>query len=169
MTLNNLSRVRHFAADKGRGMMWMLSVFTVLVLFASHAFAQANSTVTGIITDPSGALVAGASIQLSDPATGVTRTTISDSSGLYSIAGLNAANYVMKVTANGFEGYTKKGIVVNISASFRVDVALTVGSTSQTVTVEADALAVQTDSNVVSTLINQQQIQELPTNGRNVI
>jgi hypothetical protein len=169
MTLKNLSRVRNLAADKSRSIIWMLSVCTLLVLFASHAFAQANSSVTGIITDPTGALVAGATIQLADPATGVTRTTVSDSSGLYAIAGLNAANYDMKVTANGFESYTKKGIVVNISATFRVDVALTLGSTSQTVTVEANALTVQTDSNVISTLISQQQITELPTNGRNVI
>ena len=82
---------------------------------------------------------------------------------------MNAANYNLKVTAKGFETYEQKGVVVDISATFRVDVNLTVGAETQTVTVEADALAVQSDSNVVSTLINEQQITELPTNGRNVI
>jgi len=75
----------------------------------------------------------------------------------------------MKVTAKGFQTYVQTGVVVNISATFRVDVKLTVGAETQTVTVEADALAVQGDSNVVSTLINEQQITELPTNGRSVI
>ena len=145
----------------------LLPVF--LVLACVMGFAQANSAVTGIVTDQTGAVVAGAKITLSDPATGATRTTISGSTGLYELAGLNAANYNMKVSAKGFEAFAQNGIVVNISASFRVDVKLTVGAETQTVTVEADALAVQSDSNVVSTLINEQQITDLPTNGRNVI
>jgi len=139
------------------------------VLACVGAFAQANSAVTGIVTDQTGAVVAGAKIVLTDPATGVTKTALSSSTGLYEISGLNPANYNMRVTAKGFEGFTQNGVVVNISASFRVDVKLTVGAETQTVTVEADALAVQSDSNVVSTLINEQQITELPTNGRNVI
>jgi hypothetical protein len=145
----------------------LLPVF--LALACAIGFAQANSTVTGIVTDQTGAVVAGAKIVLSDPATGATKTATSGATGLYEIAGLNAANYNMRVTAKGFEAFSQNGVVVNISASFRVDVKLTVGSETQTVTVEADALAVQSDSNVVSTLINEQQITELPTNGRNVI
>jgi hypothetical protein len=141
----------------------------VFLLTCVGARSQANSTVTGIVTDPSGALVSGATIQLADQAMGAIRSTVSDASGLYAIGGLNAGAYNMKVTAPGFETYTKNGIVVNISATFRVDVELTVGATSQTVTVAADTLTVQADSNVVSTLVSQQQIAELPMNGRNVI
>ena len=141
-----------------------------LVLAYVGAYAQANSSIAGLITDPTGAVVSGATIQATDPATGITRSTVSDSSGLYSLGGLNAGDYALKVTAPGFETYTKKGVVVNISASFRVDVSMTIGSQPRPYgTVAADALTVQTDSNVVSTLINQQQITELPTNGRNVI
>jgi hypothetical protein len=132
-------------------------------------FSQANSTVTGIVTHQTGATVAGAKIVLTDPATGITKSTESSSTGLYEIAGLNAANYNLKVTAKGFEEFAQNGIVVNISNTFRVDVKLTIGAETQTVTVEADALAVQGDSNVVSTLINEQQITELATNGRNVV
>jgi hypothetical protein len=140
-----------------------------LVLACVGAFAQANSSVTGIVTDQTGAVVAGAKIALANPATGEIKTTISSGTGLYEIPGLNAANYNMKVTAKGFETFVQNDVVVNISASFRVDIKLTVGAESQTVTVEADALAVQSDSNVVSTLINEQQITDLPTNGRNII
>jgi hypothetical protein len=140
-----------------------------LALACVGAFAQANSAVTGIVTDQTGAVVADAKIVLTDPATGATKTTVSSGTGLYNIPGLNAANYNMKVTANGFQTFQQNGIVVNISATFRVDVKLTVGAESQTVTVQADALAVQSDSNVVSTLINEQQITELATNGRNIV
>ena len=140
-----------------------------LILACTSAFAQANSEVTGIVSDQTGAAVAGAKITLTDPDTGTLKSTISDTNGLYDIAGLNAARYDLKVVLKGFETYEQKGVVVDISRTFRVDVKLTVGSDTQTVTVEADALAVQGDSNVVSTLISEEQITELATNGRNVV
>jgi hypothetical protein len=139
------------------------------VLACAGAFAQANSEVTGILADQTGAVVAGAKITLTDPATGFTKSTISDGTGLYDIPGLNAANYNLRVNAKGFQSYEQKGVVVDISRTFRVDIKLTIGAETETVTVVADALAVQSDSNVVSSLINEQQISELPTNGRNVI
>ena len=141
----------------------------LFVLACVGAFAQANSTVTGIVTDQTGAVVAGAKIALTDPATGATKVTVSGVTGLYDIAGLNPAKYNMAVTAPGFQTFAQSGIVVNISATFRVDVKLTVGAEATTVTVVADALAVQSDSNVVSTLINEQQITELATNSRNIV
>ena len=140
-----------------------------LMLACAGAFAQANSAITGVVTDQTGAVVSGAKITVTNPATGEVRTATSGGTGLYEVPGLNAGNYDLKVTAKGFESFAQTGIVVNISASFRVDVKLTVGAESQTITVAADALAVQSDSNVVSTLINEQQITELATNGRNVV
>ncbi len=131
------------------------------------AFAQANSEITGIVTDQTGAVVAGAKITVTDPGTGENHSTISGGTGLYDIAGLNPANYNMKVSAKGFESFAQNGIVVNVSSTARVDIKLTVGAETQTVTVEADALAVQADSNVVSTLINSEQISEIATENRN--
>jgi len=139
----------------------------LFVMAGVMAFAQANSEVTGSVTDQSGAVVAGAKIVLTDPATGFTRTTESGGTGLYDISGLNPANYNLKVTAKGFETFQQTGIVVNVSATSRADVKLTIGAETQTVTVEADALAVQTDSNVVSTLISSEQISEIATENRN--
>jgi hypothetical protein len=138
-----------------------------LVLACAGVFAQANSEVTGIVTDQTGAVVSGAKIVLSDPATGESHTTVSGGTGLYDIPGLNPANYNLKITAKGFETYAQNGVVVNVSATERVDVKLTVGAESQTITVEADALAVQADSNVVSTLISSEQISEIATENRN--
>jgi hypothetical protein len=131
--------------------------------------AQANSNITGIVSDQSGAVIPGAKIVLTDPATGATKVTETGETGLYEIAGLNAAKYNMTVTAKGFQTFVQNGIVVNVSATFRVDPKLGVGAESTTVTVEANALTVQSDSNVVSTLINEQQITELATNGRNIV
>jgi hypothetical protein len=138
-----------------------------LLLACAGAFAQADSEITGIVTDQTGAVVAGAKIALTDQATGTVHSTVSGSTGLYDIAGLNPSNYNLKATAKGFEAFAQTGIVVNISGTFRVDVKLTIGAETQTVTVEADALAVQADSNVISTLITSEDISELATENRN--
>jgi hypothetical protein len=146
------------------------SFFLLPLIFAlacAGAFAQANSELTGIVTDQTGAVVAGASIALTDPATGFTKVTESGATGLYDIGGLNPATYSMKVTAKGFQTYAQTGLVVNVSSTVRADIHLTVGAESQTVTVEADALAVQTDSNVISTLVSSEQIEKIATQNRN--
>src|SRR5215475_10853360 len=147
---------------------YRLFLLPVLFVLASvMAIAQANSELTGIVTDQTGAVVPDAKIVITDPATGFTKETTSGSTGLYSISGLNPANYNMKVTAKGFQGYAQTGIVVNVSSTSRSDIKLTVGAETQTVTVEADALAVQADSNVVSTLISSEQISQIATENRN--
>ncbi len=87
----------------------------LFVLACAGAFAQANSEITGIVTDQTGAVVAGATLTLTDPATGFTKTTVSGDTGLYDIGGLNPGNYNLKVTAKGFQTFEQKGIVVNVS------------------------------------------------------
>jgi hypothetical protein len=138
-----------------------------LVLACVGAFAQANSELTGIVTDQTGAVIAGAKVILTEPATGATKTSESGPTGLYDFSGLNPGAYNLKINAKGFETFRQNNIQVYVSGTFRVDAKLTVGMESQTVTVEADALAVQTDSNVVSTLISQEQISEIATENRN--
>jgi hypothetical protein len=139
----------------------------LFVLAGVFALAQANSSLTGIVTDQSGAVVAGAKVTLTNPATGSSTTTESGETGLYTLPGLNPANYNLKISAKGFETYVQNGVVINVSSTVREDVKLTVGAENQTVTVEADALQVQTDSNVVSTLISSEQISEIATENRN--
>ncbi|HWA94593.1 MAG TPA: TonB-dependent receptor [Terracidiphilus sp.] len=140
----------------------------ILLLLASvFAHAQANSQLTGIVTDQSGAVIPGAAITLTDPNTGSAKETVSGPTGLYTVPGLNPASYNLKVSAAGFQTYEQNGITVNVSSTTRVDVKLTVGAQTQTVTVAADALTVQADSNVVSTLISSQQISQIATQNRN--
>src|SRR5579863_3109441 len=160
---HHLKKEGHMRQTKNRFFLLPL----LFVMACVGAFAQANSELTGIVTDQTGAVVAGAKITLTDPATNTVKTTVSGATGLYDIPGLNPANYNMKVSAKGFENFAENGIVVNVSQTFRDDVKLTVGTDTQTVTVEADALAVQTDSNVVSTLISSEQISEIATENRN--
>src|SRR3954451_10048756 len=140
----------------------------LFALVCAGAIAQANSDRTGIVTDQSGAVVAGATIVLTDPATGYDRTTESGDTGLYDINGLNPATYNMKVTAKGFQTFAQTGIVVNVSCTVRTDIRLTAGAESQSVSVEANALAVQVDSNVISSLISAEEISQIVAQNRNV-
>lgn len=150
-----------------RARYWKLALSLMLALTCIAAIGQANSNVTGIVTDQTGAVVSGASISITNPATGFTSVTESESSGLYVVGGLNPANYNMKVQAKGFETFEQKGVTVNVSSTVRVDIKLTVGAESQTVIVEATGLTPQVDSNVVSTLISSEQITSIATQNRN--
>ena len=146
---------------------WALIVAMMLFLCAFTAQGQQNSQIEGTILDPGGAAVPNASVTLTQSGTGAQLKVQSDGSGLYNFPALNVGTYTLVVAAPGFQGYKQDNLVVNISQTLRADVKLTVGSASETVVVEANSLQVQTDSNVVSTLINADQISEIATENRN--
>src|ERR1035437_9898732 len=141
--------------------------FAMLALTPA-ALAQDNATITGTVADSSGAEVTSAALQLTNPSTGQVRETVSNSAGAYRFANVAVGTYTLTATASGFEKFTKTGIVVNVAQTVQADVTLKVGSTQETVTVEANALQPQSQTSEVSTLISGQQVQQLSTNGRNV-
>ena len=101
--------------------------------------------------------------------TGKQHATISNGSGVYDFPSLDVGEYNLAVGSTGFEGYKQNGIAVNVAQALKVDVRLVLGANSQTVTVQANALQIQSETNErVSTLITGQQISQLATNGRNV-
>jgi hypothetical protein len=144
---------------------FLLSLFLAITSFTT--FAQQNSEINGTVTDPNGAALANVQVTLTSTSTGTELTTQTNSSGVYSFPGLNVGTYDLKATAAGFQTYLRKGVVVNVSQTVRADITLQVGSVQETVTVQANALQVQADSNVVSTLINADQISEIATENRN--
>jgi hypothetical protein len=152
---------------KRSGLLWF-AVVALLFAVAPLAWGQDNATVNGTVADSSGALVANAQIILTSTATGQVREASSNSAGAYRFANLGTGRYTLSATAQGFEKFTKTDIVVNVAQTLEEDVALTVGTQAQTVTVAADALQVQTETSELSTLISGEQVEQLATNGRNV-
>lgn len=140
----------------------------ILVALTPGAWGQDNASVTGTVTDPTGAAVVNASISLTNTATGQVRRVTSNSSGDYLFAGVGAGHYTLEASGAGFQKFTKTDIVVNVAQTLKEDVTLKVGSALETVTVEADALQVQSETNEISNLISGQQVSQLATNGRNV-
>ena len=145
------------------------AIAAVLAVFSPLAHGQANSSIAGTITDSTGAVIPNATVSFTDTATGVTRTTISNSVGAYRLANLGIGTFTMTVTAPNFAKFTRTGIVVSVATALEEDAKLNVGSTGQTVTVAAQALQVQTQTAEVSTLISSQQVENLATNGRNIV
>ena len=146
----------------------LATVVALTLLLAPTIRAQENATITGTVVDPSGAVVPNASISLTNPATGQVRQTVSNNDGIYLFANVGVGNFTLSATASGFVNFSRTGIVVNTGQTLKEDINLTVGATGQTVTVQADALQVQTETNELSNLISGQQVTQLATNGRNV-
>lgn len=147
-------------------------LFLIAMLFALACvgtFAQENAELTGIVKDPVGAVVPNARVSITNISTNETRTTTSNGAGIYDFSGLNHGTYTLKAEAQGFQKYEKTGIVLNVAATIAENVNLEIGTSSQTVTVEADALHLQTETNEVSNLITSEQITQLATNGRNMV
>ncbi len=144
---------------------FLLPLVLLLVCLAGHA--QQNSTITGTVLDKAGAAIAGAEVTLTQQQTGFVTKTTSNDTGNFTFNGLNVGTYDLKAVAKGFSAFVQKGIVVNVSQTTRVDADMAVGSVDQTVTVQADTLTVQTDSNVVSTLVSEEQISSIATENRN--
>jgi Carboxypeptidase regulatory-like domain len=148
-------------------MLWFALIAMGFVL-APHAWCQDNATITGTVIDTSGALIPNAQISLTNPATNQTRDAVSNSAGSYRFANVGVGSYTLSILAQGFQKYTKTGIVVNVAQTLEENASLTVGNQTQTVTVAADALQVQTETSEVSNLISGQQVEQLATNGRNI-
>jgi Carboxypeptidase regulatory-like domain len=140
----------------------------VVLSLIPTARAQENATITGTVTDSTGAVVPNVKIELTNPATGQTRETTSNNSGIYSFPNVGVGQLTLSASAVGFQTFSRTNIVVNTDQTLKEDVTLTVGSAAQTISVQADALQVQTETNEVSNLISGAQVSQLATNGRNV-
>jgi hypothetical protein len=157
-----------------RASLWKrLAICTALLagigMLIPAAHAQENATVTGTVTDSSGAVVPNAKVSLTNTATGVKREVTTNSVGAYRFANVGIGTFDLEVTASGFANYTKTGILVTVGQTLEEDAKLNVGSQAQTVTVAAQALQVQTETSEVSQLISGQQVRQLSTNGRNIV
>ena len=144
----------------------LLLVFLVLFL-ASLSFAQ-EATIVGTVLDPSGAAVPNANITITNTDTGITRTIVTSTDGTYVVPDLHIGHYLVKAVATGFKSGEQRDLLLQVGARLRVDFSLQIGSAQETITVEANAAQVQTDSGEISSVVNGQQITQLATNGRSV-
>jgi hypothetical protein len=140
----------------------------VLVLASGTSWAQAvaGSQVSGVVKDSSGGVLPGVEVTITKTDTGTTRTVYTGADGAYVIPNLPVGPYKLKVVLQGFNTYVQEGIVLQVNTNPTIDVALTVGNVGEQVTVTAESTTVETRSTGVGQVIDNQQVTEIPLNGR---
>ena len=140
-----------------------LAVLVGILLLSSTAQAQVlYGSLTGNVTDPSGAAVPGATVEALNVSTGVTRQTTSDERGVYLFTLLLPGAYKVTISASGFRPHTTDNVPIGANALQRNDVQLQLGQVTQSVTVEASAGRLQTDRSDVNTQLEAIQFANLP-------
>jgi hypothetical protein len=161
------SRVANFAAKHFH--ISHVFVFLVLVLgLAGQASAQnVYGSITGTVTDSSGAAISDASVVLTNLDNGEKHSIQSDSSGNYTFVNILPGRYKLEGEKTGFKKFVREPILVQIESGIRVDVALQVGSQSETVEVTSEVPLLQPETNSLGQVVEQRSVTELPLNGRN--
>jgi len=136
----------------------------VALLGAVPLFAQ-NAEISGLNTDPSGRAVPGSRIRVENSNTGATRAVVSIAQGEYGVPALLPGPYDIAVQANGFQTLHHNGVVLEVDQRARLDFALTVGSNTESITVQGSAPLLSTSDASVSTLIGNRFVENLPLNG----
>ena len=152
---------------------WRKKIRVALLLLgisclASGAMAQGYGTINGTVTDTSGAVVSGATVVATQASTGLEFKTTTSAVGSYVFPTLAPSNYNISIKQAGFQAYSEKGIILQANAAVSVNIALKPGSTSETVTVNAEVVQVDTTTGTLSQVIGSAQVNDLPLNGRNV-
>src|SRR6202521_4608090 len=145
----------------------LLLVALVLIFVIPHsASAQATATLNGVVRDSSGAVIPQATVTLQNTDTGTERESLTNDSGLYVFVSVHPGEYVLKVTKEGFTIATQ-GLHLLVNQASTLDFILKVGSTQQSVTVEASAVNLETGNATLGSVIESKQVMDLPLNGRN--
>lgn len=130
--------------------------------------AQTNGNISGYVKDPSGSVVTGAQIKLTNQQTGAARTSVTDDTGFYQLLGLVSGTYTVEAEASGFKRSRKPGILLAVDANVRADVALQLGQVTESVEVTSAATLVDARSSQTVASIDDRRLVDLPLNGRNV-
>src|SRR5689334_9166611 len=148
----------------------LLLVSTIAVLFLCTAplYAQVDTgSIVGTVTDPSGAVVSGAKVTLTNLGTNASLTTTSQADGTYKFTPVRIGNYKVEVSAQGFQTASQRNITVDVASNVLANFQLQPGSVTQMVEVTTAAPVLETQSASVGQVINQRNVDSLPLNGRN--
>ena len=144
----------------------------VLILLLSNAaiiYADVTGSIQGVVRDRTQGAIAGAKLAIVNVQTNLEYETTTGPDGSYHVLALPAGTYKLTVTANGFRPFTETDIEVKVNDQLHVDVTLDVGSVSETISVEANSVQVQTESTQLGDVIDSRKMLALPLNGRSYI
>ena len=167
MDLRTFLRARWNCAGCQKAALALVATMCALVLCVP-LFSQGNQgTIQGSVFDQSGGAIASATVTIVDPTRGFSRPLMVDSAGAYNAANLTPGTYTVRAEAMGFQTLEHSNVVVEVGQNVRVDLVLQPGAQTQTVTVTSEAPAVDTTDATLGGTVNNQQVSDLPLNGRN--
>src|ERR1700742_1545987 len=144
-------------------------VAAAAILFTVAAWGAITGSISGVVTDPSGAVVPGVTVVATSVSTNIQTTAVTDSKGFYNLPTLNVDTYNLTATQSGFRDYQQTGIKIDANSALRVDITMQLGTVTNTVNVKSDALQVETQSTQNGVLIDGSKITSVPLNGRSYI
>ena len=139
----------------------------VLFVAGNLVAQQITGSIRGTVTDPSGAVVRDAAVSAKQIETGWLRTAVTDAAGAYILLELPVGHYELEVEAKGFQKYLQQGVSLNVNETAEIPVHLAVGTANQQVEVEADAQMIQQTVTSLGKTVQEQEVLDLPLNGRN--
>lgn len=145
------------------------AMFLVILPLGARAQISNTGQITGTVLDPSGKAIPGAEVTAANPATNFTQTVKASANGVYIFPELEPGTYQVEATAKGFSKASYTRVVVEVAQTTNLQIKMTVGSASQTVTVSAAAQILQTTETTLSTTISPTLMENLPLNGRDVL
>lgn len=149
----------------------LITTLVVLILTCCPLLSrpqELQGTINGTVTDPSGAVIPGAKVVVTrNGVNGASRTTVTGSSGYYTITHLPAGTYTVAITANGFQAYEAQNVILNVAQTVTTNASLKTGNVTQTVTVRQNAVQVNTSTSEQADTISGTQVRELQLNNRN--
>ena len=157
------------SAKRSPSLLFCLGLLLLMCPGSLSLYAQNTGRILGTVDDVSGAAIPAAMVSVTNIATGTVRTFQTSDAGDYEVASLPPGTYAISVKKAGFATTSLSGIVLQVDQRARVDITMNVGSVSESVTVQAAALMVSTDSPALGTVIENQRVTDLPLNGRSFL
>jgi hypothetical protein len=143
-----------------------ISLFLLFLCLSPLAMYAQTAEVGGSVQDPTGAVIAKASVEFRNQSTGIRRQTTTNSDGIYHIVGIDPGKYDATVQASGFKTLTRENIVFQVADKSQIDFQMQVGQETQSITVDGSGQQINTTDASVSTVIDRDFVENMPLNGR---
>jgi Carboxypeptidase regulatory-like domain len=146
-----------------------VAVIAFVLFGLTLASASITGSISGVVTDKSGAVISGASVVATDTLTGIKTTVKTDTKGFYNLPALAVGTYDLEISQAGFRTYRQTGLVIDTNSALRVDASLSVGTINENVEVSTAAALVETQNTQMGEVIEGSKMTSVPLNGRNFI
>jgi Carboxypeptidase regulatory-like domain len=147
----------------------LVGVSACVLLGTLAAWAAITGSISGVVTDPSGAVVPGVTVVATSVSTNVQSTAVTDAKGFYNLSALKVDTYNLSTSQAGFRDYQQSGVKIDANSALRIDITMQLGTVTNTVSVKSDALQVETQSTQMGVVIDGTKITSVPLNGRSYI